>query len=103
MKAIHIIGVLILAIIIIGGAAVLVNQPSVTGNATQETIKIGALFPLTGDVAQLGIPASQAVELAVEEANAAGGGNGREKKNGKKDGGGKSKKCPRATTKPLEK
>jgi len=102
MKAIHIIGVLILAIIIIGGAAVLVNQPSVTGNATQETIKIGALFPLTGDVAQLGIPASQAVELAVEEANAAGGVNGRKIEFVKEDGGCNPKDATSATTKLIE-
>lgn len=43
-----------------------------------ETIKVGYIGPLTGDAAILGIDASKAIELAIEEVNAAGGINGKE-------------------------
>ena len=65
MKAIHIIGILILVVIIIGGAAVLI-KPSTTGNATaQEPIKIGATLPLTGDIAEIGTSIQNAMKLAT--------------------------------------
>ncbi|MFH1828000.1 MAG: ABC transporter substrate-binding protein [Nanoarchaeota archaeon] len=43
-----------------------------------ETVKIGYIGPLTGDVAVLGIDASKSIEVAVEKANAAGGINGKQ-------------------------
>lgn len=45
---------------------------------TQEPIKIGAVAPLTGDVAVMGLPVINAVELAVDGINAQGGINGRQ-------------------------
>lgn len=57
-----------------GGKFEIINPNEQT--QTKGTIKLGALFPLAGDVAQLGIPASQAVEMAVDEINSAGGING---------------------------
>ena len=75
MKAIHIIGILILAIIIIGGAAVLMGS---TDNANLvQPIKVGFIGPLTGDAAVYGLPAQNMVALAVDEINAQGGVDGR--------------------------
>ena len=45
--------------------------------SSEDTIKIGALFPLTGDLALLGEESFRGVELAVEEFNAKGGLDGR--------------------------
>lgn len=41
-----------------------------------ETIRVGALLPLSGDAAAWGIPPKEAAEMAVEELNQAGGING---------------------------
>ncbi|MEW5785964.1 MAG: ABC transporter substrate-binding protein [Bacillota bacterium] len=38
-----------------------------------EVIKIGAIFPLTGEIATFGQSSQEAIELALEEVNAAGG------------------------------
>jgi branched-chain amino acid transport system substrate-binding protein len=43
----------------------------------QTTIKIGALFPLTGGLASYGEPAQKVVQIAVSEINANGGVNGK--------------------------
>lgn len=43
-----------------------------------DTIKIGGIFPLSGDVAVYGIGARNGVELAIKEINAAGGINGKQ-------------------------
>jgi branched-chain amino acid transport system substrate-binding protein len=43
------------------------------GGATGETIKIGSLFPVTGDLAKLGQDCVNGLKLAIEEINAAGG------------------------------
>lgn len=51
-----------------------------TGNtetASGDTVKIGFLGALTGDVAQYGIPTLAGMKMAVEELNAAGGINGK--------------------------
>lgn len=45
--------------------------------AVAQTVKIGTIQPLTGAIAVYGKTVSQAVNLAVEEANAAGGINGK--------------------------
>lgn len=42
------------------------------------TIKIGGIFPLSGDVAVYGLEARNGIELAIEEVNAAGGVNGKQ-------------------------
>jgi branched-chain amino acid transport system substrate-binding protein len=42
-----------------------------------DTIKIGGVFPLSGNVAVYGVEARNGVELAIEEINAAGGVNGK--------------------------
>lgn len=65
-----VVGIIILAVIIIG--AVLIFTPKETG-----AIKIGAILPLTGDAATIGQNTRQAMELAVEEINNAGGINSR--------------------------
>ncbi len=50
------------------------NKPSAGDNGDKaETIKIGLNAELSGNVAQYGITAANAMELAVEEINAAGG------------------------------
>ena len=43
------------------------------GGAEGDTIKIGALAPLTGDVSQYGVAVNNALKMAVEEINANGG------------------------------
>lgn len=62
---------IILVIAIVAGVLYNTSQ-------TKETIKIGYIGPLTGNTAILGIEASQAITLAVEQANAAGGINGKQ-------------------------
>lgn len=55
-------------------------SPSANGgtSAGGETIKVGILAPLTGDVAQYGIAASNAAQLYFDQLNAAGGINGKQ-------------------------
>lgn len=57
-------------IIVIGGIYVLQNKPR---PASGEGIKVGFVGPLSGDLANIGANARAAVEIAVEEINAAGG------------------------------
>ncbi len=54
------------------GAAPPVGSPG-GGAATGDTIKIGALLPLTGDGANYGPGMQAAIQIAVDEVNAAGG------------------------------
>ena len=62
---------LILAVVVVA-AGVLLAIALIPG--TQEgTIKLGATFPLTGEVASYGQKAKRGIELAVEEINATGG------------------------------
>ncbi len=63
---------IIIAIIIVFSAYVLISK-NINKDETQETIKIGATFPLTGSFAYLGVQEKQGVELAVEEINKNGG------------------------------
>jgi branched-chain amino acid transport system substrate-binding protein len=70
-KLFWIIGI-IAVLVILGG--VLYNNFS----KSKETIKIGYLGPLTGDVAAIGQGQQKAIMLAVEEINSAGGINGRQ-------------------------
>ncbi len=79
----------------------IVSHKSVSGDqATVATssddmlapIKIGSVGPLTGDTSSIGIPSSKAVELAINEVNAAGGINGRKVEFIPEDG-----KCSTAT------
>jgi branched-chain amino acid transport system substrate-binding protein len=71
-KNITIIGIIISLIILAGCGN------SITGNINSEgTIKIGFIAPLTGDAASYGLTEKNAVEIAVEEINSAGGINGK--------------------------
>src|SRR3989338_7590598 len=70
MKAVHIIGILVILIIIVGG--VLLSKP-----ASADTIKIGSILPLTGEAAEIGLRAQEAINLATEEINSRGGVNGK--------------------------
>jgi branched-chain amino acid transport system substrate-binding protein len=45
--------------------------------AQKDTIKVGAMLPLSGEAANLGAQAKTGIDLAVQEINAAGGINGR--------------------------
>jgi len=47
-----------------------------TTQETQESLRIGAIFPLTGPAAESGIGEQKGLEMALEEINAAGGVNG---------------------------
>ncbi len=46
-------------------------------NSDADTIKIGGVAPLSGDVAVYGVECKNGIDLAVEEINAAGGVNGK--------------------------
>ena len=52
------------------------DDANASGDA--ETIKIGMLAPLTGEVAEYGVAVANGVRLYVEEYNAAGGMNGKQ-------------------------
>src|SRR6187399_3337144 len=51
-------------------------SPAGGGGGTQNSIKIGGGFALTGDESSLDLPAANGAKLAVKEINAAGGING---------------------------
>lgn len=53
--------------------AAVVGTDTTAAGATGETIKIGALYPTTGDLAKLGEECVNGLQLAVDEINAAGG------------------------------
>lgn len=63
---------LILAVVVIG-AGVLLAIALTRNTSDGGTIKLGATFPLTGEVASYGQKAKRGIELAVEEINATGG------------------------------
>ena len=72
MKPMHALGILVVEIIIIGGAMPLTDKP-----AEKESIKIGFIAPLTGEAATYGLMGQNVVKLAADEINAQGGINGR--------------------------
>ncbi|KKU47714.1 hypothetical protein A3H10_03735 [Candidatus Uhrbacteria bacterium RIFCSPLOWO2_12_FULL_46_10] len=59
------------------------RQPAVN---TAGPIQIGAIIPLSGDVAAVGMPIKKAAELALEEINKSGGINGRQLRLNIRDG-----------------
>ena len=65
-----------LAVLAVSALAVL----TVTGCAKKEsnTITLGGIFPLSGNVAVYGVECKKGVDLAIEEINAAGGINGKQ-------------------------
>jgi branched-chain amino acid transport system substrate-binding protein len=67
---------IVIAIIVIGGIWYGVSKKP-TNPTARGPIKIGFVGPLTGDAASYGIPIKNAITLAVEEINNAGGVNGR--------------------------
>ena len=79
-------GVLIVAIIIVGSSLLIWPNPSTgmqqsTGHAvntqTKDPIRIGITLPLTGEAASFGIGGMAGLNLALKEINEAGGVNGR--------------------------
>ncbi len=57
----------------VAGAAAFTSAPYVRRARAAETIKVGFLAPLTGDVAAWGLPGLYGCEIWVEKLNAAGG------------------------------
>src|SRR5689334_22947825 len=53
------------------------NRGGGGGQATGDTIKIGAVLPLTGELSQLQVVLKNGMELATQEVNDAGGINGK--------------------------
>ena len=49
------------------------EAPAASGASTGNVIKVGALYPLTGDLAKLGEENKNGLQLAIDEVNAAGG------------------------------
>lgn len=56
-----------------GSTTTVADDTSTTAGATGETVKIGALYPTTGDLAKLGEECVNGLQMAVDEINAAGG------------------------------
>jgi branched-chain amino acid transport system substrate-binding protein len=72
-----VIGLLVVAVILcVSGLARAVDAPP-KGDPLRGTIKIGAIFAVTGDATNLGGPESKTVEMFVEKINKGGGVNGR--------------------------
>lgn len=59
------------------GAAVLALVLASCSKAESNSVKIGGIFPLSGQVAVYGVECKNGVDLAIEEINAAGGINGK--------------------------
>ncbi|MBI4866842.1 MAG: ABC transporter substrate-binding protein [Candidatus Wallbacteria bacterium] len=57
----------------LAAALLTLAAPFTLARAEGETIKIGAVLPLTGGIAAFGMESKDGIELAVEEINAAGG------------------------------
>jgi branched-chain amino acid transport system substrate-binding protein len=49
------------------------EAPAASGASSGNVIKVGALYPLTGDLAKLGEENKNGLQLAIDEVNAAGG------------------------------
>jgi len=62
---------------LLSGLALVTAATLAIGAAQAESIRIGVAGPLTGDLAPYGVPVRNAVELAAEHINAAGGIDGR--------------------------
>ncbi len=65
--------VLVSMILAACGAPATTAAPSSTQAPAAKTVKVGALYPLTGDLAKLGEENKDGLQLAVDEINAAGG------------------------------
>ena len=63
----------LLAMSVAVGVAACGGSDSGSGGGTVKEVKIGTLYPVTGDLAKLGDQCLSGVKLAVEEINAAGG------------------------------
>ena len=70
--------ILILLVLLVGGGWLIFNKDDSSGAKATGPIEIGFIGPLTGDAASLGAPSKAAVEVAVDEVNAAGGVGGRQ-------------------------
>lgn len=68
------IGIIIIVVVVIGGGYILSqnNAPQIA----EGPVKIGVIAPLTGDTAVVGEPMRNAIQIATDEINAAGGING---------------------------
>jgi branched-chain amino acid transport system substrate-binding protein len=72
------------------GFALLLNSSAATRN---RTIKIGAIFSVTGSAAFLGAPEAKTVKMFIDQVNAAGGINGQKLELVLKDSGGSPEKA----------
>jgi len=63
--------------VLVAIVAMLLMTTTVLGSEKLSPIKIGAAGPYTGDVSKIGLDGLNAIKMAVEEANAAGGIHGR--------------------------
>ncbi len=69
--------IVVLAVVVIAGLAIFGGGADKEGGLALfgrgETVRIGVLLPLTGDAASYGESENRAIEIAMEEVNAAGG------------------------------
>ncbi len=67
----------VIALTLLIGAILTGCQTTAPAASASGTIKIGAIMPMTGDVSVYGTSTSNAIKLAIDEVNAAGGVNGK--------------------------
>lgn len=77
MKRVLIALATMLTLALVGAITIGAAAGAASINPSLPVVKIGAAGPYTGDVAKIGLDGLNAIRMAVEEANAAGGVNGR--------------------------
>lgn len=79
-KIVGVIAALVMLIAALTGCTKQTQNNSLNKTSNNEPIKIGYIGPLTGGAAILGVDASKAIKIAVDEVNESGGINGRQVK-----------------------
>ena len=97
-KSVGIITTMVLTMSLIAGC----SETSKGGTASGDTIKLGGVFPITGDVPALGAAMDNGAKLAIKEINAAGGVLGKKLELTVEDDQNQAATAPNAITKLIE-
>lgn len=97
-KALGIITTMVLTMSMIAGC----SETSKVGTDSSDTIKLGGVFPITGDVPALGAAMNNGAKLAIKEINAAGGVLGKKLELTVEDDQNQASTAPNAITKLIE-
>ena len=97
-KSVGIITTMVLTMSMIAGC----SETSKAGTASGDTIKLGGVFPITGDVPALGAAMDNGAKLAIKEINAAGGVLGKKLELTVEDDQNQAATAPNAITKLIE-